>query len=199
MQQTGARHQERRAETHARLLAAAIEVFGERGFEAATVDEIATRAGYSKGAFYFHFPSKEDIFLELLRCYVLNDRDDRAGAAFADAEERRRRVAPLLLEFWAHAARNERIRAGLRRLYDARCHEILDSLPNAAEASSETWGICRTVAAIEDGLLLQEVLGIKSTGLDRSEIRRRLLRAAQEHHSSRGDDSTRLATLHLAR
>jgi AcrR family transcriptional regulator len=52
-------------ETRARLLAAAEEVFVRDGYEGAQLDEIATRAGRSKGAVYTHFKSKEDLFLAL--------------------------------------------------------------------------------------------------------------------------------------
>ena len=51
---------------HAALLAAAMEVFAERGYRDASVDQIAARAGYSKGAIYFHFSGKEDLFFALL-------------------------------------------------------------------------------------------------------------------------------------
>jgi len=44
------------------LLRAAVEVLSERGYRDASVYEIAARAGYSKGAFYWHFPSKDDLF-----------------------------------------------------------------------------------------------------------------------------------------
>jgi AcrR family transcriptional regulator len=48
------------------LLQAAAEVFAERGFKEASVDEIAQRAGYSKGAVYWHFESKDDLLLALI-------------------------------------------------------------------------------------------------------------------------------------
>jgi len=48
------------------LLRAAAEVFSERGFKDASVDEIATRAGYSKGALYWHFESKDELFFALM-------------------------------------------------------------------------------------------------------------------------------------
>src|SRR3954452_16619624 len=48
------------------LLAAAMEIFAERGYRDASVDEIAARAGYSKGAIYFHFSGKEALFFALL-------------------------------------------------------------------------------------------------------------------------------------
>src|SRR5919198_6132991 len=48
------------------LLEAAARVFAEKGFQAASVDEIAERAGFSKGAVYWHFESKDDLFFALL-------------------------------------------------------------------------------------------------------------------------------------
>lgn len=55
---------ERRLErTRTLLLDAAEEVFAEKGFTAATLDDIAGAAGYTKGAIYKHFATKEDLFL----------------------------------------------------------------------------------------------------------------------------------------
>lgn len=55
---------ERRLEhTRTLLLDAAENVFGEKGFTAATLDDIAFAAGYTKGAIYKHFTTKEDLFL----------------------------------------------------------------------------------------------------------------------------------------
>lgn len=55
---------ERRIEhTRSLLLDAAEEVFAEKGFTAATLDDIANAAGYTKGAIYKHFAAKEDLFL----------------------------------------------------------------------------------------------------------------------------------------
>ena len=55
---------ERRLEhTRSLLIDAAQEVFGEKGFLAATLDDIARAAGYTKGAIYKHFSTKEDLFL----------------------------------------------------------------------------------------------------------------------------------------
>ncbi|HEX8375168.1 MAG TPA: helix-turn-helix domain-containing protein, partial [Geminicoccaceae bacterium] len=48
------------------LLTAALHVFAERGYRSAGVDEIAAAAGYSKGALYWHFPSKEELLTALL-------------------------------------------------------------------------------------------------------------------------------------
>jgi len=55
---------ERRLEhTRSLLLDAAEEVFAEKGFTPATLDDIASAAGYTKGAIYKHFATKEDLFL----------------------------------------------------------------------------------------------------------------------------------------
>src|SRR3954471_10460237 len=55
-----------RGEAREALLAAALEVFARRGYGQAGVDEIAAAAGYSKGALYWHFSSKEELLMALV-------------------------------------------------------------------------------------------------------------------------------------
>jgi len=50
--------QERKAQTRERLLDAAAQVFAQRGFEAASLDEVAAAAGYTKGAVYSNFAAR---------------------------------------------------------------------------------------------------------------------------------------------
>lgn len=69
---------EKNAATTAALLQAAAHAFAERGFEAASMDEIAERVGLSKGALYYRYKSKEDLFLALL--------DERCAAYLAKLE-----------------------------------------------------------------------------------------------------------------
>ncbi|MGO1971403.1 MAG: TetR/AcrR family transcriptional regulator [Propionibacteriaceae bacterium] len=57
----------RRALTRDRLLAAASAVFAERGILAASVEEICEQAGFTRGAFYSNFESKDDLYFALLR------------------------------------------------------------------------------------------------------------------------------------
>lgn len=59
--------EERRNETRQALLGAAVELFAQMGFHGASIDKISEKAGYSKGAFYAHFDSKENLFLILLQ------------------------------------------------------------------------------------------------------------------------------------
>ncbi len=56
----------RREQTRARLLDAAHEVFGDVGMAAASVEAICERAGFTRGAFYSNFESKEELFLALI-------------------------------------------------------------------------------------------------------------------------------------
>lgn len=58
--------QERTEETRSRLLKAAEKIFFRDGFEAAKLEEIASCAGYTRGAFYTNFESKEDLFIAML-------------------------------------------------------------------------------------------------------------------------------------
>jgi AcrR family transcriptional regulator len=53
---------ERREKTQAAIVNAATRIFGERGFAAATMDDIAAAARVAKGAVYHHFPTKEALF-----------------------------------------------------------------------------------------------------------------------------------------
>jgi len=57
---------EAKARTRAALLTAARQVFTRVGYPGASLDQIAAEAGYTKGAVYAHFESKEDLFLALL-------------------------------------------------------------------------------------------------------------------------------------
>ena len=52
----------RPADRPAEILAAALEVFAMRGFQAARLEEVAKRAGVSKGALYLYFETKADLF-----------------------------------------------------------------------------------------------------------------------------------------
>jgi len=70
---------EAKATTRAALLRAADHVFAERGFNAASVEEIAERAGFSRGAFYANFDHKADALLTLLDVARADDMDEIAG------------------------------------------------------------------------------------------------------------------------
>jgi AcrR family transcriptional regulator len=56
-----------REETRRRLYHAALEVFARDGVDSCRIEDIAQKAEVSRAAFYFHFPTKDDVLLELLR------------------------------------------------------------------------------------------------------------------------------------
>lgn len=58
------------SETRQRILDAAVNVFAAKGYHATRVDEIVDESSTSKGAVYFHFPSKQDIFLAVIDKFV---------------------------------------------------------------------------------------------------------------------------------
>src|SRR4029079_9282818 len=72
----------RRAMTRQHLLEAAAIVFARNGFPGATLDEVSARAGFTKGAVYSNFKSKDDLFLALLE-----DRTERQLAVVSDVLE----------------------------------------------------------------------------------------------------------------
>jgi len=82
--------QERSVRRRERILDAAFHVFSQRGYREAGVDEVGRQADTSKGGVYFHFPTKERLFLELLRTTAdrLVAKVERAIVDVADPIER---------------------------------------------------------------------------------------------------------------
>jgi len=78
-----------------RLLEAALDEFFEKGFAAARMDDIAERAGLSKGSLYLYFKSKEDLFEALV--------DNLAGPKLDRIEKIATRIPSLKLALWAFA------------------------------------------------------------------------------------------------
>ena len=70
---------ESQLQTREHLLDAALEVFSRRGYYAASVDEIAAEAGYSKGAVYSNFSNKEELFLALIDRRFAKDSQEYPG------------------------------------------------------------------------------------------------------------------------
>jgi AcrR family transcriptional regulator len=114
-------------ETRAALLRSASRTICELGMHGASIDRIAADAGYTKGAFYAHFASKEDLFLRMLDEHfatelarldaVLSGTGDPAEEARSAAEDFLEHIDAdpqwrrLYQEFATHAARNEAFRA----------------------------------------------------------------------------------------
>jgi AcrR family transcriptional regulator len=116
-----------RRDAGAALLRAAAAVFAERGFQDASVEDIAHRAGYSKGAIYWHFESKDDLFLALLEERLERpiremiellesappeqDMGPEASRRFIELLESERELLLLQQEYWSQAVRDSKLRA----------------------------------------------------------------------------------------
>jgi AcrR family transcriptional regulator len=113
-------------DARAALLKAAAEVFAQRGFQGASVDEIAKRAGYSKGALYWHFETKHELFFALMEQSVdapahemidllqsapaERDMAPEASRRFVELVARQRELLLLDHEYWAQAVRDPSLR-----------------------------------------------------------------------------------------
>jgi AcrR family transcriptional regulator len=144
----------RRQQTREYLIAAAAQVFAERGFHGATLDEVAAAAGYTKGAVYSNFKSKDDLFLALLESRYQSAMTSLR--AFLDAAESPHQAADFLerivtdlrdpagdpwgdlyQEFLVYAMRNPEARRKLAELERA----DLDALAALIRAEREKHGI----------------------------------------------------------
>ena len=82
----------RRQRTRTRLLDAAFDVFAEQGVKAASVETIAEAAGFTRGAFYSNFKSKDELFIELLHTRIYDRYAEMAEEAQAQRGTPRERL-----------------------------------------------------------------------------------------------------------
>ncbi|ALX04264.1 MULTISPECIES: TetR/AcrR family transcriptional regulator [Aeromicrobium] len=87
----------------AQLLEVALEVFVEQGYHAASMDEIAERAGVSKPVVYQHFPGKLDLYLALLESSCDEVVDD-IKRALASTQDNRHRVEATMQLWYQYVA-----------------------------------------------------------------------------------------------
>ncbi|MEX0749405.1 MAG: TetR/AcrR family transcriptional regulator [Dehalococcoidia bacterium] len=163
---------EQRKLTRAKLIDAALKLFSTSGYEHATVDDISREAGYSKGAYYFHFSTKDDILTELLRMWtedratVLAASDGEASSAdglrdvlasFFTYEEKR--WPAVLLEFWSQALRNDEVSKRISQAYGSWRGQLAAAFEQAASASAITVDSTQDAAAValaaHDGFAVQ--------------------------------------------
>jgi AcrR family transcriptional regulator len=147
---------ERRRElTRSALVEAAADVFARRGFEGASLDEIAEAAGFTRGAIYSNFGSKEDLMLAVVERYnetlveAFSDTLGRAtdisqeemtvsaAALWRDLIRRDPNLTALNLEFRLRALRNPAFRARFLELMHENDKRIADLIAREAK----TYGI----------------------------------------------------------
>jgi AcrR family transcriptional regulator len=181
MTSTGTRNaptrEERKARTREELIDAAERLFLRDGFHATSVDAVADAAGYTKGAVYSNFDSKEGLFLGLYERRVdravaeterrLGDGDPAAGIAQLAAEAVVRRGEDdgwlgVFFEFWAHALRHpellERFRAQHVRVLDVLADATARGLARrGVEPHEEPRKVATAWNAMALGLLLERL------------------------------------------
>jgi AcrR family transcriptional regulator len=176
------RHDGRRADLRGtareRLLDAAAHVFAEHGFRGASVDDVAARAGVTKGALYWNFPSKQELFFALLdervdsrvrslleQFEAASSEEDPAAAVsrgVADVVDDERQLVLLMQEYWSLAARDPE----LRGRYVERQRMLRRLVAHTVEARHATTGVPLTtspdrlatgIAALTYGLAIERV------------------------------------------
>ena len=159
-----------RDEVRARLLEAASSVFAQKGFAAASVEDVARAAGLTKGAIYSNFASKDDLFFALLGEHVARRflavaevRDIGAvGDALMRAAVDDADWQLLFLEFWQRAIRDpgareqfvthrRELRAAMAEAIDARAAELGQPLPMPAR------DLATIFLALSNGLAIEHL------------------------------------------
>lgn len=171
----------RRQQTRDHLLAAAAQVFAERGFYGASLDDVAAVAGFTKGAVYSNFESKEGLFLALFKANYDREMDAlretlvasdvppefRLSDFVALIREQTRQaggnLGVLYQEFWLYAARNPAARDQLTRFADQNVREVAEILEaewkrQGLEPSEPAERVARIIVVLFHGIGLLGVL-----------------------------------------
>jgi AcrR family transcriptional regulator len=178
---------EKQARTRAALLDAAARVFAERGFLGASVEVIADAAGYTRGAFYSNFATKEELFAELLQVRVYSIYRRMAEESATQARPTLRQVgaqlaaiqaAPegrslfrLWLELLAHAGRDPAFREIAAGFWTSNRALTAASIEAAhADAGTEApipaARLATAMIALDIGLALQHFVDPEAVPLD---------------------------------
>jgi AcrR family transcriptional regulator len=140
---------EAQEQTRERVVAAAAKVFARRGYHRATVDEIASEAGFTIGALYSNFAGKEELFLAIADRQVeqragefraIAEAAEGEGDASSEAAAQFRNVLeadpdwPLLFyEFWSLSVRNPELQGELAKRRDAIRDALAETLERVAK------------------------------------------------------------------
>jgi len=165
-----------------RLLDAALAVFASRGFDSATLDQVAEAAGLTKGAIYSNFASKEDLFYTMMNEQALRraeavrtalaarvaGQDDQEaargiGQLLSDAFTRERDWQLVFLDFWGRAVRDDAAHAQFlthrRAMRQAIAEHVQEALGPALATSEFTADeIITVVLALTNGLVIEKYI-----------------------------------------
>jgi AcrR family transcriptional regulator len=175
---------EQNGRNRALLLAAASRVFLTRGYYAATLEQIADEAGFSKGVVYSRFTSKADMFLALLEERISERAAQNADlarqlagsgdfAAVVDLARRAERGVPgwrlLVTEFRVHAARDPELNRRYAALHARTVDGVAGVLASISEGGAEglpfpPWQLAELLLAIETGVALEQLANPDALG-----------------------------------
>ena len=160
-------------EMPSRLARCAFEVFGERGVREASIDDIAARAGVTKGSFYSHYRSKQEIVLAACNHYYRTYKQQVLAQIVDIADPLRRLRATIefsvricvidrasrafTTEVFALSIQDEAVRAGWAQFYDTVRQQYVELLRAACAAGQ--WRSPDPVTAVD--LMLAALEGIK--------------------------------------
>jgi AcrR family transcriptional regulator len=165
-----------RGEVRDRILEAASKVFAAEGFAGATIDAIGQAAGFTKGAVYSNFGSKDELFLALLdREFELRGEQiatalERGGDTAAAARALSRSVLDsvhdhadyyvLFVEYWLRAVRDPELRERLIARRRAAAAQQADNFAGSAAATSgrPLADLAQLVVTMNLGIAMEEVL-----------------------------------------
>lgn len=158
---------------------AAIRLFSNNGYNKASVDDICAEAGISKGAFYHHFKSKQELFLALLDGWLqtidsaIEASKDRTAPetimqmteAFPYIFETAGDGLPMFLEFWLQASRDKKIWeasiAPYRRYHKHFTSLIKKGVDEGSFVAVDPELASRMIVSTAMGMLLQSLLDPK--------------------------------------
>ena len=171
--------QQRSEETRIKIIEAAIKLFSNNGYNKASVDDICAEAGISKGAFYHHFKSKQELFLALLDGWLQTidsaieaSKDMTAPETFMQMTEAFPYIfetagdgLPMFLEFWLQASRDKKIWeasiAPYRRYHKHFTSLIKKGVDEGSFVEVDPELASRMIVSTAMGLLLQSLLDPK--------------------------------------
>jgi len=105
------------------ILEAALEVFAERGLSDARLEDIAKRAGVSKGTIYLYFPNKEELFREVVRTSVISY-IERAEAVLTNQADAEQALREWMTGYWAWL--RSPVFPAMHRLVNSEMHNFPD-------------------------------------------------------------------------
>ncbi len=96
-----ATHRRRKQARPQELLDAALELFVEKGFAATRIEQVAARAGVSKGTLYLYYPSKEELLKAVIAHYLTSRIAEGAALADGFAGSADQLLRGILIEWWS--------------------------------------------------------------------------------------------------